>query len=202
VAAAHPAVAEAIKGGRYDDIAAAAGGPEFLAELKAYLDIYGWRAPSWGQVHLATWAEDPAVPLGLIASYLSDPEHAPAAAQRRARQERNAAIAEMEARLAPEKLPRFRELLRAAQESVPVSEGRAMWQLISSAILRFPLLALGRKLAADGVIDSADDVFYFSVDELTDTANGRPAPDTRGLISQRRAQLERWEKLTPPASRR
>ncbi len=198
LAAGLPAVAQAISKGRFDEIASATGGPKFMAEFQSYLDTYGWRAPSWGQVHLQTWAEDATVPLRLIASYLADPERSPAASLRRARAERDSSIREMESTLAPDKLPRFRELLKAAQASVPVSEGRAMWQLIGSGVLRIPLLALGRKLAVEGHIETAEDVFYFSDEELADMANGRPLPGPRELVARRRAELEGWEKLIPP----
>jgi pyruvate,water dikinase len=193
-----PAVAQAIRESRFDGIASETGGAGFMKEFQAYLDTYGSRAPSWGQVHLQTWAEDPTVPLRLIASYLADPQRSPAASLMRARAEREAAIRDMEAALAPGKLPRFREVLKAAQASVPVSEGRAMWQLIGSAVLRVPLLALGRKLVAEGYIESPDDVFHFSDEELADMANSRPLPNPRELAAKRRAELAHWETLTPP----
>ncbi len=198
VAAASPEVEAAIRAGRFDDIAKAAGGEAFLAELGQYLEDYGWRVDSWGQIEIPTWAEAPKTPLSLIRRYLSDPERSPAAGQRRAATQREETIRDTEARLSPDKLPRFRDLLKAAQDHVPVSEGRALWQLITIGVLRIPFLALGRKLVAEGLIDRAEDVFFLHVEELKELASGLPKVAPRPVIAQRRADHERWGKLIPP----
>jgi len=198
LAATQPEVATAIRESRFDDIGDADKGEVFLREMQRYLDEYGWRAVAWGDAHLATWAEDPSVPLNLIRRYLIDPEHSPAAAQRRAAVQREEAIQQAESILAASKLDEFRELLRNAQDHVPVSEGRALWQLISIGTLRIPILSLGRKLVRAGVIDDAEDVFYLRLAELREVAAGRGLEDVRTTVSSRRDDLERWGRLIPP----
>jgi pyruvate,water dikinase len=198
LAAAVPGLAEAMASGRLEDAAAVPGSEGFVREFRTYLETYGMRAPSWGQSHLPTWAENPSVPLKLIARYLADPERGPAAAQKRAVEQREEAIRETEAKLSADKLPRFREILAAAQRSVPVSEGRALWQLIISGLPRIPVLALGRKLVEAGHIESPDDVFFFDMAELRDLAAGHGVPAPRDLVAGRHADLARWEKLIPP----
>ncbi|HXH22829.1 MAG TPA: PEP-utilizing enzyme [Dehalococcoidia bacterium] len=193
-----PGLPEALASGSRERVAAVRGSEAFLRQFEAYLDAYGLRAPSWGQMHLPTWSEDPSVPMKLIARYASDPQRGPAAALRRAAQQREEVVREVEARLPPDKLPRFRELLAAAQRSVPVSEGRALWQLIVSGVMRIPLLALGRRLVEESGLASPEDVFFFDVSELQDLAAGHGVPAPRELAAQRRADLARWEKLIPP----
>jgi pyruvate,water dikinase len=171
-----------------------------MRELRAYLDDYGWRAVTWGEIHLPTWAEEPVIPLGLIARYLSDPDHAPAMALKRAVRQREAAITETEAQLSPDNLQHFRGLLKAARMHVPISENRAMWQLISAGVLRIPLLALGRKLVAEDRLTAPDDIFFLTQEEAIELAEGRPLVGLDGTIRQRRADLERWGSLMPPRS--
>jgi pyruvate,water dikinase len=164
----------------------------------AFLDAYGWRADEWCLVHKPTWAEQPEVALALVARYLSDPEHSPANARRRAIEKRVEATAEIEARLPEESRSRFREMLDAALAHVPLSEDRALWQLIAIGSARVPLLALGRKLVASGVIGAPDGVFFLRLTELQELASTpRPMTDT---VAQRKADLVRYEGMEPPAS--
>jgi pyruvate,water dikinase len=168
-----------------------------MALLQDYLDSYGWRLESWGLLHLPTWAENPRLPLMLIGRYVSSPSHSPSASIERSVKQREDAVRDVEARLSPEKLGPFHEMLAAAQSHVAVSEGRALWQLLTIGSLRIPMLALGRKLASRGALAEANDVFFLDSQELHEAAQA-PTPAVRELASKRRADLERWEKLTPP----
>jgi len=195
-AASYPAVAEALRHGNYDELASVAGGAEFLAQFQTYLDEYGWRVESWGLPHLPTWAENPRLPLMLIGKYLGDPTRSPAASIERAVRQREEATREVESKLSGEKLGQFRAMLTACEKHVAVSEGRAMWQLIIIGSMRVPLLALGRKLVQAGALDSAADVFYLGTAELKQAAHN-PAASIKATVAGRRADYERWEKLTP-----
>src|SRR5581483_2501166 len=62
-AARQPAVAEALRQGRYDELESVEGGPQFLAKFHAYLEEFGWRVDSWAVMERPTWAENPRMPL-------------------------------------------------------------------------------------------------------------------------------------------
>jgi len=196
-AASYPAVAEALRQGNYDDLASVAGGAEFLAQFQSYLDEYGWRAESWGLPQLPTWAENPRIPLMLIAKYVGDPSRSPSTSIERAVQQRREATREVESKLSGEKLDQFRAMLAACENHVAVSEGRAMWQLIIIGSMRVPLLALGRKLVQAGTVDNADEVFYLGAAELKQAAHN-PGASLRATVAGRRAAYEGWERLAPP----
>jgi pyruvate,water dikinase len=196
-AARRPAVADALRSGRFEGVESLEGGREFMERFRAYLDEFGWRAETWGQPELPTWAENPRTPLMLIGRYLADPDHAAAAALRRSVVQREAAAREVEARLSPEALTAFREALAAAQTHVAVSEGRALWQLIIIGSLRVPVQALGRKLVAAGAFSQPEDAFYFTTDELR-RASEAPGPHIKDEVAARRADFKRWEAMTPP----
>lgn len=193
----YPAVADALRHGRFDSLQEVEGGAEFMAQLRSYLNDYGWRVDSWGVLERPTWAENPRMPLTLIGHYINDPERSPAAAHRRAVAQREEALADVEARLSTDKLPQMRAMLEASQSHVPISEKRALWQLITIGSLRVPFLALGRKLVAAGALASPDDVFFFTTSELKQAAHA-PRPDLNAAAERRQAEFASWRELTPP----
>lgn len=59
MASQSPQLAEAARAGDLAAAASAPGGPEFISRLNEFLDDYGWRAETWGAMHLPTWGEHP-----------------------------------------------------------------------------------------------------------------------------------------------
>jgi len=193
----YPAVADALRSGRYDSLESVEGGAPFMRRLREYLDEYGWRVESWGLPELPTWAEDPKTPLMLIGRYLADPKRSPAASIRRAVAQREEAQQEVESKLSADKLGQFHAMLAGTKTHVAVSEGRAQWQLIIIGSLRVPVLALGKKLVAAGALAAADDAFYLTSAELRQAAHD-PGPAVKALASGRRADFDRYRKMMPP----
>lgn len=197
IALQEPLVKAALLEGRFDALATMPEATRLMASLQAYLHRFGWRSPTWGEVHVPTWAEDPEQPLRLIARFVQDSSRLPAAAVARARQQREEAVRDAEAKLGPQRLPEFRRLLQEAEAHVPICESRAMWQLISCGVARIPLLVLGRKLAEAGVLRDAADVFYLRLAELEAVRAGT-ARVTQEEVDSRRADLQRWSRSMPP----
>ena len=192
-----PEVALLLRAGDYDSLAHAPGGREFLAQLDSYLNDYGWRLETWSSMHVPTWAEDPRVPLALVARYLDDAAANPEDAVARSARDRTAAEAELEARLAPETRDQLLSRIEAARGHVSISESRAHWQLMVFGVLRRPILALGRKLAANGTITDPNDIFFLHWDEVLHAAR-EPAASFQDVVAERQADLKRWSALTPP----
>lgn len=197
LAEATPEVAAALTEERYGDLETLPGAAPFMVALKSYLHEFGWRSPTWGEVHVKTWAEDPTPALGLVRRFVLEPERRPAAAIARARAQREAAVGDTESRLPQEKLPAFRRLLAEAEAHVPICESRAMWQLISCGVARIPILAFGRRLVERGSLSAADDVFFLRLAELQRVAGGEQE-GVADMVRQRRAELEAASKTVPP----
>jgi pyruvate,water dikinase len=189
-------VADALKRGEIDSLESVEGGREFLAEFQAYLDDFGWRVDSWGTLERPTWAENPRLPLTLIGHYISDPDRSPQAAMIRSVAQREEAVGIVEGRLDAAKLPAFRSMLSGVQAHVPVSEGRALWQLLIVGSIRVPLLALGRKLVEAGALSRPEQVFFFTSSELK-AASAEPSAGIRKTADAREAEFARWQTLTP-----
>jgi pyruvate,water dikinase len=197
-------LSEVFEGGSPPDILAAlerfSEGRSFLAELRSFLDDFGWRSDGIYEIGDATWREDPAIPLNTIQGYLglgedSNPELTLARASRR----REELVARARSRLAGEasKLQRFEELMEAAKYNLSVTEDHSFWidQMGTAAFRRF-CLDLGARLAQHGVITREDDVFFLYKDELRRAV--REGGDLRATVTQRRQDVEHWGKVVPP----
>ena len=93
-----------------------------------------------------------------------------------------------------------RLVLRRARQAIALREqGRVVQSLLFGEVRKLAL-ALGEQLVALGHIRRADDVFYLNAAELRDLCSGKLLlPETLpGLITLRRAALERCEKHEPP----
>ncbi len=191
VAIATPAVRDAITSGETADVLAAlyatAPGRAFVAELERYLDRYGRRADKWTIV-APSWTEDPAPAIESLRDFVRRPESdAPAVTTQAAAAGREQAIAEARERLRDYPAPvvgQFEAMLAAAQSSLVISEDHNFWiDNMSIHHLRAVLLEAGRRLAGDGAIAAAPDVFMLDPEELARAlapSRRGPAPDRRG----------------------
>jgi pyruvate,water dikinase len=177
-----------------------AEGREFLAELDAYLDEYGQRGDLWG-ISYPTWAEDPTPVIKMLKDYVaqsSGPEEELASLSA----EREQLLAETRERLGgyPQAVrDEFETLLKAAQESVVLSEDHGFWiDFNATARVRGVIMEFGRRFAEAGVIERRDDVFHLTLDEIRETAEQLPNLDRKVLVAQRKDELERFAEVQPP----
>jgi phosphohistidine swiveling domain-containing protein len=179
-------------------------GRAFLVRLRAYLDQFGWRSDGIYEIADATWREDPTIPLNTIQGYLRlDDEHNPELTLEQAtlrRQELTRAVREKLAadpQSESEKNRRFDELLEAARYNTRVTEDHSFWidQMGTAALRRF-CLSVGRRLAAKGVLDVPDDVFYLYTNEVRDALAA--GADYRAQARQRRASVVETARIIPP----
>ncbi len=192
-AADNPELVDALRTGRLDAVRAAPGASAFLDELDAFLAEYGHSATTWFEVHSIPWREDPSPVFRMIVTALD----APAGRSDSAAARREAMIAECEAALQAADVPAFRALAAGANDYVPIIEGRARWQVAMAGSLRRPMIGLGAKLTEAGALAEPADIFHLRLEELPAAAAGR-GPSLAD-IEQRKADLERWQTLTPPA---
>ena len=192
-----PEIAAALAARNYEELDRLPGGHAFLMELSRFLDDFGFRAETWGSMHLPTWGEDQSRLLALLARYLTDPDSSSAALAHSTTGQRSAALAEVEARLDSDELDQFHALLEATSHHIAVSEDRARWQLSAIGVIRLPALTLGRKLVAAGTLDTPDDIFYLTWDEAQ-RATTDPGEWVRTVAGAGRAAFTHQEQLSPP----
>ncbi len=159
-------------GARLDVLAAEA--PQFHAAVLAELALIGHRGPAEVEMRATSYADDPELLVRMVARAMSVP---PAPQPDRPR------------------IPlRARPVALLAAQHIRDREVRRDKMVRANWVLRRLLREYGRRLAAAGVCDEADDVFYLLVDEL----DALP-PDVRGLVERRRAEQQRLAGVVPPA---
>lgn len=164
----------AVPGKRLDVLAHKA--PKFHASLLAELALIGHRGPAELEMLSTSYADDPELLVRMVAKALAAPP---------APQPIHPVIplrAKPVASLAVRQL-RDREVRR---DKVV----RANW------VLRRLVREYGRRLAAAGIVDTTEDVFYLLVDEL-DEIGSLPA-EVAKLVAQRRAEQRRLAGVVPP----
>jgi pyruvate,water dikinase len=117
----------------------------------------------------------------------------------------NAARAAAEARVARLGLPQrilFRSVLGHARRHVRNRENMRFARTRVFGLLRRLFLSMGRRFAAAGWLDSADDVFWLTEAEVFDMVTGTAiTADLRGLAALRRAEQARYDAMPPPPER-
>jgi phosphohistidine swiveling domain-containing protein len=174
-------------------------GQPFLADLRAWLDQYGRRLNWAFALGEPSWIEDPTPAIEYLQADLAQAEPRPGMDLAAMASAREKAVAEARTRLAGYPQPviaRFEELLKAAQTAVVVLEDHNFWidQRLFYHVRRI-IMEFGQRLAQAGTLEAANDVFYLTPEELQ---NGRDIP-LKGLVSERKAEVELFSHVTPPA---
>jgi pyruvate,water dikinase len=173
-------------------------GRAFLGELHAYLDEFGWRSDVF-ELAEPTWRENPEIPLNAIQGYMSlGDDHDPAIKQAEAARLRDSLLARARERLRgdPPKLERFNSLYESAHYFLNVTEDHNFYiDQIGNTIMRVPLLELGRRLVAKGVLADANDVFMLYIAEAREAVAGK---DQKKLVAERKADIDKWSRVVPP----
>jgi phosphohistidine swiveling domain-containing protein len=171
---------------------------QFLADLHKWLAYYGQRLNSVFALDQPSWIEDPTPAIQNLQAYVAMPDLRPEMEPASLVAEREKAVVEARGKLAGYPQPivaRFETLLKAAQVAAIVHEDHNFWidQRLFYHVRRVILEFEGR-LAQAGVLDTVNDVFYLTLDELR---NGRDIPMKR-LVQEHKTEMEQFSQVTPP----
>jgi phosphohistidine swiveling domain-containing protein len=139
-------------------------------------------------------SDDPAPLVGTLRFYLDGGGADPVQRQAAATGRREEATARIRARLDPARRALFTGLLRRAQAAAPLREDALADVGLAWPQLRRMLRELGRRLAAAGVLERADDVFWLRRAELF----ASPPVSLAGVVAERRALWRGQRQVTPP----
>ena len=175
-------------------------GQAFFAELRPFLDEFGWRSDGIYEIGDATWRENLAIPLNTIQGYLAlGEDNDPELVFQRAAKHREHLVAAAKTKLAgqTEKLARFDELLNASRYNLQVTEDHSYWiDQMGIATFRHFALQFGDRLVATGLLRDREDVFFLYKAELRDAIAN--SVDMQQAVSSRRADIEKWAQVVPP----
>lgn len=184
-----------------DVVAALAGSTEgraFARDLEAFLAQHGKRGAMWGIYH-RSWVEDPRPVIVNLKDYVGR-DGDPVAELRERAAERDEAVAAIRERLRgyPASVrDEFEALLKAASVAVVLTEDHGYWiDFQATYRVRRVAMELGRRLAEAGTLATGEDVFFLHTGEIAEAAGS--APDLRGLVKERKEQLEHFRSVKPP----
>jgi phosphohistidine swiveling domain-containing protein len=172
-------------------------GREFMRAFRGFLEEDGWRMQRMAEINVPTWIEDPSPALATVKRFLANGEFNLVAEREKLTRERNKAEEKVLGSIAPEQRGWFTTLLRLAQKSGVFSEEHDYYlDFYAHAMVRRSCLALGRRFAAAGAIEAADDVFFLIPDEIRRAGINPDQLDLRPIAARRRAAWKAWS-LTP-----
>jgi len=180
---------------------ASPAGHEFLARLGRFMHLHGHHARGEMDMYNPRWREQPDYVIEVVRNFAktggkTDPE----ADQRRHAEERDRLRTKLLAITGnPVKRWVFSYVVRQAQLSAAIRENVKDAGIRVIADTRAVLLELGERLAARGVFEDADDIFFLRFPEVERVVSGNAGFDVRSRVAERRAEYERNLSLTPPS---
>jgi len=168
----------------------------FRGAMERYLHDFGHRAVFEMEFSSPRWFENPTYLLDQVRFHLDHPDlrdQRDHAAEVRARAEESLAEVPFYAR------PLLRWLLRRARTGAGLRENAKSGAAAAVALIRQVCLEVGRRLAAAGQLESADDVFHLATVDveafLDETWDGRGAA---ALVEDRKRRLAREQTISLP----
>jgi phosphohistidine swiveling domain-containing protein len=186
-----------------EDLPPTPAGEALWADLERYFARYGHQIYNLDFV-APTLIEDPLPALLGVKGLVREPGQDALARQASVARERDRLTAETAARFDPIRRFIFRKLVSWAQRFAPYREDALFYVGAGWPMLRRFAHELGRRLTEAGVLDTADQVYYLTSDELADAIaaqrDGRTLPHFAELARERQALREARKRLHPPAA--
>ncbi|NXY97158.1 phosphoenolpyruvate synthase [Streptomyces sp. BR123] len=179
--------------------------PGFVSGFDTFLDVYGHRDTVTPLLLTqGTWRDRPDIVLGMLKSLASQDPPPPGPGP--GGQAETALFQHPVLRLGPEPLrSAVRVLLRQARWFQQIRDDTRFLAMLPLPAMRQALLEMGHRLVAEGVLDTAEDVYHLRLEELDGIGTWPPAPGLAAGLRERasdrkagRAGLARTP-LVPPA---
>jgi pyruvate,water dikinase len=178
------------------------GRAPFIAAWKSFLSRYGARGPSEIDLQKPRWVEDPLPVLRVIAGFLNSDQGCHRALHQSLVEGRKTAIQTLRTAAKRGLLGRIRiriidRLYYTMTHVGGMREHHKFMVVRLLAAIKDILKRNAAQLVAAGKLDQPDDIWFLTWQELFAIWDENAA-DWGRLITQRRADLARYEKLTPP----
>ena len=180
-----------------------AAGQVFLEELDAFLREHGQRGAMFSAIGEVSWIEDPTPVVKMLKDYVTQPDRNPQAELAAEAAERERLLNKARARLKGYPQPvvdEFERLLKAAQAATVLHSDHGYWiDYRAMYNVRRVLLALGRRLAAAGVIDAPADVLFLWLAELKAAAQDPSRVRRQEVVAERKSEMAHFAAIKPPS---
>jgi pyruvate,water dikinase len=178
-------------------------GRDWLNKFRLYMEtdeVGGWRMRRFTDFTEPYWLEDLATPIALVKDYITRGTSYDLEAIRAGMVEkRESSITAFLARVPAKEKGLFEKMLRLAGKVSSYNEEHDLYcELMSQALMRRGYLAMGRRLAREGMIDIPEDVFMLNPEEIDRVMMVPEAHDMRWVTRRRRAAWEEWHRNSSP----
>jgi pyruvate,water dikinase len=177
-----------------------AAGRAFREKVDAYAREFGYKTIYAHEYTGKLAVEDPTPIIGEVKGYY-DADFDYDAVYRKCIDEQSGAIDYLRKRLvgAPQKdKDRFEEALRLNLSMLPLTADHHFYFDQSTyARMRLVLLAVGRKMVKEGLLDVADDIMLLEYEQLRKYVGNPKGYDGRKIIAEARQSMERARGITP-----
>jgi len=176
-------------------------GRNFLNDLRNCLDMYGHRSDGIVEAADPSWTEDPSPALVAIRENMRPNAEDPQATHDRLLQQRDTATSAARGKLETHPVSvrdEFEKLLAAARSASRIQEDHNFWiDQNSLHFMRHIFLEIGKRLAANGSIESAGDVFHLVPDQIREAmASGQSYAD---IVASDKAEMAEWARVSAPS---
>ncbi|WP_228001157.1 PEP-utilizing enzyme [Nocardia australiensis] len=157
--------------------------------LREFTDRHGYHGNNEGQLSGVTWREDPTSVLNRLDDYRAIAADSPRAPRNRSQEQvetRQRALVELQSALPRRKRRAAARNVRMASRWIALREQGKAGYLLTFDIARAVIRRQGALLVGAGVIDSIDDIFHLSYDEVCAGVTG----DRRALVAERQARYD------------
>jgi phosphohistidine swiveling domain-containing protein len=201
-------IGEHLSVGRWNEVAAKLGtidaGRQWLSEFQAFLDEDGWRMPRRAEFIAPSWIEDPTPAIRIMSMYVAKGAEFNLEAQRAiAVKEREKAEKEVLEKIPEEEREYFKKLLTVAQQAGSYNEGHSYYcEDYCFSITRRAFIEIGRRYVSAGMIEKAEDIFFFLPEEIRKYIYypRQYSAGVKDIIEKRKEEWEGWcrEVMNPP----
>jgi phosphohistidine swiveling domain-containing protein len=161
--------------------------------LESFLDDYGYYGIGTGECFVQSWREDAAM-LHRTIDNLSSIDAPPRDRQSLQARHANDALSTLQMTMAPRDYLRLRRALTQVEHATAWREEAKACTLQAVDCMRAVVRRMGRLLREQDRLDTEDDAFFFTVDELAEA----PFGNMRTIATWRRARAQYYEKLDIP----
>lgn len=175
----------------------------FFAAWEEFLALYGARGSAEIDIYTPRWYEEPLPLLQVIASYLQKEAGSHRRQHERLVEGREVAVKELithaqrgiNGRL---RVRLLRRLIHVAHEGSVLREHHKFYVIQGFRVIKETIKQVAAQLTEQGQLTQPDDVWFLSWPELLALTKDERS-DVGALVAKRRADLQQYAKLTPPA---
>ncbi len=182
----------------YAALKATGEGRQFLKDLDAYLNVFGWRSGSFDWYD-PSWVEEPSLALDSVRLMLKVATD-PAEDQRRGGERADALANELRAKLAdnPAALGEFNFVYGVGKTYPQMQEDHNFYiDQKYLAVARLPFVEVGRRMTAAGILERREDFPFLRLDEVRGFLGG-DSTSLKARAAERKAEIDRWKDYIPP----